>query len=126
MIKGLHHISMKCSKGEQFNEVMNFYTGILGLKIAKTWGGEENPDGVLFETGNGLIELFTNRTDEPECGIIRHFALETDNADLITDEVRKAGYEIITEPKNITVPFNARIAFCIGPMGETVEFIQFL
>lgn len=124
MIKGLHHVSLKCSKGKQYNEVVNFYNGILGMKIVKTWGDEENPDGILFDAGNGIIEIFANKNDEPEYGIIRHFALETDDVDKITDAVRGAGYEVLVEPKDITVPFNARIAFCFGPLSEQVEFFQ--
>ena len=75
MIKGIHHISMKCSKGEQYNEVVKFYTEVLGMSIARTWGDAEAPDGIMFDTGNGLIEIFTNKEDEPEYSIIRHFAL---------------------------------------------------
>ncbi len=107
---------MKCSKGEQYNEVVKFYTEVLGMSIARTWGDAEAPDGIMFDTGNGLIEIFTNKEDEPEYSIIRHFALETDDVDRCVSAVREAGYEVFIEPKDISIPsvppFNARMAFC--------------
>ena len=42
------------------------------------------------------------------------------------EAVRKAGYEITMEPTDNCIPSNppypARIAFCIGPVGEEIEF----
>ncbi len=129
MIKGLHHISLKCSKGEQYRKVVHFYSDILKLKIKGTWGEDrENPDGIMFDTGNGIIEVFSNKEDEPEYGIIRHFALETDNVDEVAEKVKAAGYEVFVEPKDISIPMenklNARIAFCFGPLSEQIEFFQ--
>ena len=123
MIKGIHHVSLKCSKGRQYKEVLHFYSEVLGMSY-RTWGDEADPDGVLFDTGNGLIEIFTNKDDEAEYGIIRHVALETDNVDSTISKVRSAGYEVFISPKDISVPFDARVAFCFGPLGEQVELIQ--
>ena len=39
MIKGIHHVSLKCSKGRQYNEVLNFYSEVLGMSY-RTWGDE--------------------------------------------------------------------------------------
>lgn len=128
MINGLHHISMKCSKGEQYTQAVRFYHEILELKIARVWGDEKAPDGIMFDTGSGLIEIFTNTTEEAELGIIRQFALETDDVDECAAAVRNAGYEVFVEPKDITIPsdppYNARMAFCFGPLGEQIEFFQ--
>lgn len=128
MINGLHHISMKCSKGEQYAQVVRFYHEILGLKIARVWGDENAPDEIMFDTGSGLVEIFTNKTEEAELGIIRHFALETTDVDECVCAVRNAGYEVFIEPKDISIlsnpPYNARMAFCFGPLGEQIEFFQ--
>lgn len=128
MITGIHHISMKCSKGTQYEEVVKFYHGVLGLKIARIWGDEKTPDGIMFDAGNGIIEIFTNKDDETELGIIRHFALTTDDVDECISAVKKAGYEVFIEPKDISIPstppYNARIAFCFGPLSEQIEFFQ--
>lgn len=127
LVKGIHHISMKCRKGEQYKRVISFYTEVLGLKIIRTWG-ENEPDGIMLDTGNGIIEIFTNADDNTETGIIRHFALATDNTDACIKKVKEAGYEVFTEPKDIAIksepPFHARIAFCFGPLNEQIEFFQ--
>lgn len=127
LIKGIHHVSMKCRKGEQYQKVISFYRYVLGLRVLRTWG-ENEPDGVMFDTGNGAIEIFTNASDEVELGIIRHFALETDNVDACIQRVKEAGYEVFIEPKDIVIPsnppLNARIAFCFGPLSEQIEFFQ--
>lgn len=44
MIKGLHHVSMKCASEEDFSRVLEFYRDILGLKEYRRW-----PEGVLQE-----------------------------------------------------------------------------
>lgn len=128
MVTGIHHISMKCSKGTLYEEVVKFYHEVLGLKIARIWGDEKAPDGIMFDTGNGLIEIFTNKDDEAELGIIRHCALATDNVDKCVADVKKAGYEVFIEPKDISIPsnppYNARMAFCFGPLSEQIEFFQ--
>ena len=42
--------------------------------------------------------------------------------------VREAGYAITVEPKDVTLattpPSPIRVAFCIGPVGEEIEFYQ--
>lgn len=121
MIKGLHHISMKCGTKEELEKVKEFYVSILGLKICREW-----PDGIMFDTGNGMIEVFTNANGERRLGAIRHFALATDHVDELTDKVRAAGYEIIVEPNDRVIPSTPelpiRMAFCFGPLGEQIEF----
>lgn len=128
MIKGLHHVSLKCFKNKKCSEVIRFYSEVLGLKIVRIWGEGEYPDGVMFDTGNGIIELFTNQNDEPEYGIIRHFALETDDVDKCVKKVKSAGYEIFEGPLDTVIPsdppYSIRVAFCFGPLGEQIEFFQ--
>ena len=119
MIKGIHHISMKC-RPEQLEEIKGFYEGILGMSVCREWAG-----GIMFDTGNGLIEVFTNGTEDFEKGVINHFALATDDVDGLADRVRKAGYEIFKGPDNAVIPsvpeFPLRMAFCYGPLGEEIE-----
>lgn len=120
MIKGIHHISMKCLP-EELVQVKDFYISVLGLKIIREWA-----DGIMIDTGNGFIEIFTNADGEHRLGSIRHLALLTDDVDGIIDSVRTAGYEVIVEPNDKVILSNPeypiRMAFCIGPLGEQVEF----
>ena len=121
MIKGIHHISMKCGTDDELRKVKEFYIGILGLKICREWDG-----GLMIDTGNGLIEIFTNAEGEHRLGAIRHFALLTDQVDALTEKVKAAGYEVIVEPNDRVIPSDPelliRMAFCFGPLGEQIEF----
>ena len=96
MIKGIHHVSMKCNTEEEINKVKDFYISVLGLKIVREW-----PDGFMIYTGNGYIEIFTNADGEHRLGSIRHFALLTDDVDSLAEKVKDAGYELIEEPNII-------------------------
>ena len=54
------------------------------------------------------------------------YILVTEDVDACVTAVRKAGYEVFVEPKDIEIQsdpkFPARIAFCRGPLGEEIEF----
>ena len=121
MIKGIHHISMKCLGAEELAKVKEFYVSLLGLNICREW-----PEGIMIDTGNGYIEIFTNAEGEHRLGVIRHVALLTDDVDEIVERVRSCGYEVLVEPNDRTVdsdsPYSIRMAFCYGPLGEQVEF----
>ena len=120
MIKGIHHISMKCNIDE-LEKVKDFYISVLGLRICREWA-----DGIMIDTGNGLIEVFTNAAGEQGLGVIRHFALLTDDVDGVVQRVKTAGYEVFIEPTDKVIPsepgYPIRMAFCYGPLGEQVEF----
>lgn len=121
LIKGIHHTAMKCCSPEEYDKVVAFYNGVLGLKIARTWN-----NGIMFDTGSGLIEIFRDGDAPLAKGTIRHFALATDDVDACVEAVTKAGYEVFDGPRDIAIPsepaFPARIAFCYGPLGEEIEF----
>ncbi len=123
MIKGIHHISMKCGTAEELAKVKEFYIEILGLKIIRTW-----PEGLMIDTGNGLIEIFTNAEGEHRLGAIRHIAFLTDNVDDTAAKVKDAGYEVFLEPNDKVIAsdpeYKIRMAFCFGPLGEQVEFFS--
>ena len=125
MIKGIHHVSFKCN-GEQLRRVITFYSDTLGIPIIRRWGPDsDNPIGVMFDTGNGIIEVFSNAESDLPQGVIRHFALDVTDVDELADRIEKAGYEVFVKPKNIYIPaenpLEARIAFCYGPLGEEIE-----
>lgn len=121
MIKGIHHVSMKCSNQEEYEKTIHFYKDILGLPVKRSWNA-----GIMLDTGAGLIEIFNDGEEKLDKGVIRHFAFAVDDADRCIDTVRKAGYEVFVEPKDVVIasnpPFPARVAFCYGPLGEEIEF----
>ncbi len=121
MIKGIHHISMKCGTAEELAKVREFYIELLGLKIIREWA-----EGMMIDTGNGLLEIFTNADGTHCLGAIRHMALLTDDVDEIAAKVKAAGYDLFIEPNDRDIPsdpvYQIRMAFCYGPLGEQVEF----
>ena len=126
-ILGVHHIAIKAKGVEAYNKLLDFYHGILGMPIVRTWG-EGDDLGSMVDTGAGMLELFSNAPDILGEGALRHLALEVEDVDVCIEAVRAAGYEITMEPKNIVIasepPYPARIAFCVGPVGEEVEFFK--
>ena len=81
MINGIHHVSFRCS-GEQLRRVITFYSDTLGIPIIRRWGPDcDNPIGVMFDTGNGIIEVFSNAESDLPQGVIRHFALSVTDVD---------------------------------------------
>lgn len=123
LVNGIHHISMKTCSTEQYNKVYAFYKDILGMSVLREWDG-----GVMFDTGAGLVEIFTNGEEDLPIGTIRHVAFSVDDVDLCVKVVTEAGYEVFMGPKDIVIPsspeLHARMAFCYGPLGEEIEFFQ--
>ena len=127
MIKGVHHIALKCMGVEAFEKTVQFYRDVLGLRVVRAWGEGEG-SGIMHTTGDAMLEIFASGTDLPGQGAIRHFALATDDVDACVRAVEAAGYEVFIQPKDIVIAstpeFPARIAFCHGPVGEEIEFFQ--
>ena len=50
----------------------------------------------------------------------------TDDVDSLAEKVKDAGYELIVEPNDKVIKsvpeYPIRMAFCIGPLGEQIEF----
>lgn len=126
LISGIHHVALKCNGTAEFEKTLDFYQNTLGLELVRSWGEGEKA-GAMLSTGDGLLEVFASGEPLPQ-GTIRHFALRTERVDDCVAAVRSAGYPITVEPKNVVIaadpPFPARIAFCVGPVGEEIEFFQ--
>lgn len=127
MIKGVHHIALKCHGVESFNKTIEFYRDVLGLQVVRTWGAG-NDSGIMLTTGDAMLEIFANADGEPVGGAIRHFALATDDVDECVRAVEAAGCEVFMRPKDIVIAsvpaYPARIAFCRGPVNEEIEFFK--
>lgn len=125
LISGTHHIALKASSVKNFEETVRFYHEILGMPIVRQWN--QGPRiGAMLDTGNSIMEISAGGDDIKSSGSIRHFALATSDVDGAVQAVRNAGYAITVEPKDTALPteppFPIRIAFCIGPCGEEIEF----
>ena len=123
MITGIHHVSLKCGTTKEFEKAKGFYLDILGFAPVREW-----PEGIMIDSGNGLLEIFSNGPGVKSIGAVRHIAFGTDDVDGVIEKVKAAGYEVFIEPNDIVIrsdpPFPARMAFCYGPLGEELEFLQ--
>lgn len=121
-IKGIHHVSLKCTDAEQA-KVCEFYGETLGLKVKRAWA-----DGIMYDAGNSLVEIFFTGEGIKEQGAVRHFAFAVKNVDSCVERIVSAGYEVFMGPKDITIPsepaLDARVAFLIGPLGEEIELFS--
>lgn len=121
MIKGIHHISMKCQNEEEYQKVRSFYTETLQLPVIK-----ECDVCILLDTGAGLVEIFRDGAESLKKGVIRHVAFTVDDVQSCVNVVEAAGYEVFIAPKTVQIggdpAFPAAIAFCRGPLGEEIEF----
>lgn len=126
LIKGVHHIALKCRGAEEFEKTLSFYRDVLGMPVARRWGEGDGSGAMLSIGGGSMMELFASGGSEPVQGAIRHFALAVDDVDACVAAASAAGYEITIQPKDIVIasnpPYPARIAFCVGPVGEEIEF----
>ena len=124
-ITGIHHVAMKCQGLEEFEKTIHFYRDILGLAEVRRWGNGEKT-AVMLDTGAGLLEIFANGVDRLGAGALRHIALAVEDTDVCIEAARAEGYEITMEPTDLVIqsnpPYPARIGFCIGPVGEELEF----
>ncbi len=127
LITGIHHYMLKCCGVEEFDRTIDFYHNKLGLPIARSWGdGKES--AIMLDTGAGYVEIFANGVDSLPTGNICHIALSTSDTDACFRLCVEAGCNVITEPVDVCIPsnppYNARIAFVNGPVGEKIEFFQ--
>ena len=123
MITGIHHVSLKCGTTKEFKKAKDFYLNVLGFAVVREW-----PEGIMIDSGSGLLEIFSNGPGVKSKGAVRHIAFGTDDVDGVIEKVKAAGYEVFIEPNDIVIrsdpPFPARMAFCWGPLGEELEFFQ--
>lgn len=128
LTKGVHHVAIKCAGREHFDRTMHFYCDLLGMPIVREWQTNEGLPCAMVDIGGSMMEIFSNADDQLPQGALRHLAFATESVDKCIDAVRKAGYTVTMEPTDIciasTPPYPARIGFCIGPVGEEIEFFQ--
>ena len=123
MITGIHHINIRCESPEEEANTRKFYGDVLGLPVKREWAG-----GIFYDTGAGQIEVFLNRENIKAPGAVQHIALACDDVDSMIEKVRSAGLTVTAEPRGAAMPteppLRMKVAFCIGPVGETIEFFQ--
>ncbi len=126
LIKGIHHIALRAPGLEKYAECKAFYGDLLGLNFIREWGGPDCP-ACMYGIGDLIVEIFSDAAGLRELGPTDHVALATDDPDACVARVEEAGFKITMPLTDIdipteTTPLVARIAFCEGPIGESIEF----
>ena len=123
LLSGTHHISLKAGNEEEFAQLVAFYRDVLGMEPVRQGKGF-----AMLDTGDGTVMELGIGQRAGGNGCIAHFALRTDDVDACIAAVSAAGRPITEGPKNVSIPCeppcNARIAFTVGPIGESIEFFQ--
>ena len=125
---GTHHIAVYT---RDWDASLKLYRDVLGMEIVAEFGSPERKI-VLLDMGDGShMELFQPTARSAKVGDpapndpVNHFALATTDARAATEHVRKAGYEITLEPRDVNLgKINVTISFFKGPSGEVIEFFQ--
>lgn len=125
MWKGIHHVALKAAGEAQFHAAVAFYAQTLDCPVVRQWG-EGAAQGAMLDIGNVLLEITANGGRQAERGRFAHIAFHTDNVDEAVERARGAGCTVFVEPsdKSLGPDYFIRIAFCIGPVGEEIEFFQ--
>ncbi len=120
-IQGVHHIAVKPT-AEQYEKTVDFYTRLLGMKVIKQWGDPERPCLMVSCGDNSCMEILGGDAEREPGGPLDHIAFATDKVDELVEEIRREGYEITTEPKDVDLAgMPIRIAFLYGPTHELIE-----
>ncbi len=125
---GCHHIAVQARDWEAS---LKLYRDVLGMTPTVEFVGGGRTV-VLLDMGDGShIELFEPTRDTPATGSdaandpVTHFALTTTDARAATEHVRRAGYEITVEPRDVNLGgMDVTVAFFKGPSGELIEFFE--
>ena len=126
---GFHHV---CVKTRDWAATMRFYQEGLGCTEKIAWSTAPKR-AIMLDAGDGnYVEVFEDPEWSPApLGPIFHFALRTTRIDAVVAHLRTLGVKITLEPKDVMIettngagPVPVRIAFCEGPNGESIEFLQ--
>ncbi|MCR5606441.1 MAG: VOC family protein [Treponema sp.] len=131
MIKGLHHIALRCINEDNYKETLSFYENIIGMKVKYSWG-KGIYAATMLELNGSIIEIFASGKAAENTGTINHFCFETDNPKAEEKKLLEAGYPVLIPTTNIkltlTEPEKSDLfltySYCMGPVGEVIEFYK--
>ncbi len=121
LIEGIHHVAIKPT-AERYQATVDFYTKLLELEVVRSWGDPQMPCLMVSCGDNSCMEILSGKEEVLIEGPLAHIAFAAKQVDEVVKKVRKAGYEVTMEPKDVSLgDLPARIAFFRGPTGEIIE-----
>ncbi len=131
MVKGLHHVALRCTGLENYQETLDFYLNIIGMKLRYSWGEGLNAASML-ELNGGVLEIFAQGRAAGDIGAVNHFCFATDDPVSAAVKVAEAGYPVLVPPTEVrldlTAPSRSELklvySYCMGPVGEVIEFYK--
>ncbi len=131
MVKGIHHVALRCLNLDNYNQTLDFYVNVIGMNVKHSWGSGDFA-ATMLELNGGIIEIFSTGKASNEIGTINHFAFECDDVFESVKKVQEAGYQIIVPPTMVNLKLNKPsemdfpliYAYCVGPVGEIIEFYK--
>lgn len=125
VVQAIHHIALRVS---DFEASLRFYTEGLGFAL-KLQFREEGETVALLDVGNGTyLELFSGAVEPSPKGHFFHLALRTDDCGAALERARAAGATVTIAPTDALLEGGdvlvVRYAFCEGPDGEEIEFLE--
>jgi hypothetical protein len=103
----------------------------LGLQFVRSWG-DASKQAAMFDTGAGIVEIFSGGPAQAEEGFIVHLALTSSDVDADYNRALAAGATSQKIPADYDIKasegsgMKVRIAFVISPTGEVIELIRSL
>lgn len=103
---------------------IRFYTDAFGFTVVRRWG--DAPRAAMLDMGDGsLLELFERPDAEQQDGRLLHIALHANDVNAGYERALAAGAKEQVTPRDVDLPteepYPVRIAFVVGPDGESVE-----
>ena len=122
-VTGLQHIGIPTNDIEA---TIAFYEGLGFKTIYRVLNEAANEPVAFLEFGNLVLEIYQNNQAAMKTGAIDHIALDTKNIGILYEEIKNAGYKIISGGIN-SLPFWERgIRYFIieGVNAEKIEFCE--
>lgn len=123
----LHHVALRVP---DFDASLRFYTAGLGFAVLARWLEGGFPAAMIAIGGGTYIEVFGGaaQVSRPPAPLV-HFAIRVPNCATALARAIDAGAAMASAPapavlRGDTIPYTARIAFCVGPGGEEIEFLE--
>ena len=133
----LHHVALAVQDEERYERAVEFYQQVLGFPLVRRWA--RPPKRItMLDFGNSILEIIL-WAEGRGTGAFPHIALAVDrpeDVDAMLLRCAEAGCTVIRPAEDVEcveevqeggeirfgVPVRLRNGFCLGPVGEQIEF----